>query len=415
MEKNIKENASFYAMGIMAIIIAVLGITANTIYLHAGGYALGAGLVAVTFLFECFVFSISPRLAKTRTKGILFFTAIILTIYTILFIFGDLAKIKVYKSVYENGGFASKLQPLGVFALIFEVLSMILTVFFVARMILNLFGKEFKLYEKVLGTTVLRYKEREDVVLDLPEKDTDKLLASAQRALQHDDEKAKVIENAETTESDISRKTPLIRDADERKKERVEKKIEQKKIVDNAAVSTNRVEVNNKPEVELDNESDATELDLSNSETENEDFDNAKRFFENSLLDGVQNDTNVNKNVEITPQYAPIVNDATANEEVVATVQNNADEILNASIETVDENHISNGEGEVNAEDTGENFDITGVNELYADSNDVGRVLSEVETRGDIRNTGVTNRITEQVDSPDDDIYGLFDYDTDEE
>lgn len=405
MEKNLKENASFYAMGIMAIIIAVLGITANTIYSHAGGYALGAGLVAVAFLFECFVFSISPSLAKTRTKGILFFTAFILTIYTILFIFGDLAKIKVYKSIYENGAFASKLQPLGVFALVFEVVCMILTVFFVARMILNLFGKEFKIYEKILGTTVLRYKERVNVTIDLPEKDTDKLLASAKRALQHDDEKAKVIENAEVSEIEIKNKTPLVRDADERKKEHVERK-EQKKTSNNPAVSLSATPTNDPANVEIEDNLDFS--NVPNGDFENDNLDDAKRFFENTNFDDVQSDNKGTCDEEVNSQNEEILNEEENREELVFSSQNLTAESLNSPIEDTLENNPSNDESENDA------TDVTGTTELYADSNDVGRVLSDVETREDVRNTGVTNRITEQVDSPDDDIYGLFDYDTDD-
>lgn len=397
MEKHIKENAGFYAMGIIAIIIAVLGITANTIYSHSGGYALGAGLVAVAFLFECFVFSISPKLVKTRTKGILLFTASILTIYTILFIFGDLANIRVYKSVYTDGLYSSKLQPFGVFALVFEVFCLILTVFFVSRMLLNLFGKEFKLYEKLLGTTVLRYKERDKVELDLPQKDTDKLVASAKRALGHDDKLTKAIENAKPEEEDSKNKTPLVRNVNEKRINDVKKNSTSNESVVNERITAS-VEITENGQAESDNE-------YLNFDYEDETLVSAERFFSENNVSVDDKDASENKTDE--------------------SLQN--DELLSAPlIVSEDEKELSNDEVQDNENesvDTAEiqpqtdeiNYDVSGTGELYADSNDVGGVLSEFEIHEDIRKDGVSNRITEQVENPDDDIYGLFDYDSDDE
>ena len=62
MEKKLKENVGFYAMGILAVIIAVLSITANVLCKKTGGYALGAGICLVVLLCEFFVFAMSPRI-----------------------------------------------------------------------------------------------------------------------------------------------------------------------------------------------------------------------------------------------------------------------------------------------------------------------------------------------------------------
>lgn len=400
MEKNVKENASFYALGIIAIIIAVLGITANTIYSHSGGYALGAGLVAVAFLFECFIFSISPKLVKTRTKGILFFTAAILVIYTILFIFGDLAKVIVYKSIYEDGAFVSKLQSFGVFALVFEVFCLILTVFFVLRMGLNLFGKEFKLYEKILGTNVLRYKERENVVMDVPPKDTEKLIASAKRSLGHDDKLTKAIENAKPEEVELKHKKHVVHSENLRIENTDKENIPDKNIrniresVSSDNSKNGQAELVNKiidespvsPEtVQYENEYDLTENDTQiSNETEDIQAETADTPIQNSDIIVVSED------------------------ETITSDDNAVFDEYNQNNNVVDESDKNTQEDETA-------YDICGTGELYADAHDVGGVLSGIDIQEDIRIDGISNRITEQVDSPDDDIYALFDYDSEDE
>lgn len=422
MEKNIKENAGFYALGIIAIVIATLGITANIIYTHSGGYALGAGLVAVAFLFECFIYAISPKIAKTRAKGMLFFTASILTIYTILFIFGDLAKIKVYRSVYENGVYSSKLQPFGVFALVFEIVCLILTVFFVSRMVLNLFGKEIKFYEKILGTGIVRYKERENIEIDLPQKDTDKLIASAKRGLGGDESVAKSIENASVEDGFSTNKTPLIRESDEGKRKR-----SQSKRLETNSESSNKNE-----------KKDICELDADIGESNYEDFSydddelsSAENFFSKNYIDregvitfggeyseedNVQHDDlntlstdDEKKNIDekVVSQESELSNENVIIDENDVTVDELVikEETLNVNQEPV-ENEVVDGVSSGDVNDAGE---------LYADSNELGGVLSEFEIHDDIRKEGVSNHITEQVENPDDDIYGMFDYDSDDE
>lgn len=397
-------------MGIIAIIIAVLGITANTVYAHSGGYALGAGLVAVAFLFECFVFAISPKLAKTRTKGILFFTAYILTIYVILFIFGDLASIKVYQSTYINGVYESKLQPFGVFALIFEISCLILTVFFVARMILNLFGKEFKLYEKILGTTVLRYKERESVEIDVPQKDTDKLIASAKRLLGHDDKLTNALENAKTEEFDEKHKHSHVPDRIENPPKEKKKNIPKKDAVDE---KDNSVKLEDSKDEKLEITNNVPELnddydDFSYSDEE--DISLAEKLFATGDSDALsEEDTSyeVNANNE-NEKNEKIYVDSSDNEVLVTEnySQNTSENDILSQAEIVSENE---------SQERFENYDISGTGELYADTHDVGGVLTDAEIHADVRKDGISNRITDQVENPDDDIYALFDYDSDDD
>lgn len=413
MEKNIKENAGFYSMGIIAIIIAVLGITANTVYAHSGGYALGAGLVAVAFLFECFVFAISPKLAKTRTKGILFFTAYILTIYVILFIFGDLASVKVYQSVYTKGVYESKLQPLGVFALIFEISCLILTVFFIARMILNLFGKEFKLYEKILGTTVLRYKERECVEIDIPQKDTDKLIASAKRSLGHDDKLTNALENAKTEEFDGKHKPSNIPDRIENPPKEKKKNSPKTDAVDG---KDNSVKSEDSKDEKLEITENVPELndDYDNfSCSDEEDISLAEKLFATSDSDALNEENTsyeANENEENTEseENEKIYVDSLDSEVVVTEnySQNKIEDDTHSQEEIVSENEM---------QESFENYDISGTGELYADTHDVGGVLTDAEIHADVRKDGISNRITDQVENPDDDIYALFDYDSDDD
>lgn len=397
-------------MGIIAIIIAVLGITANTVYAHSGGYALGAGLVAVAFLFECFVFAISPKLAKTRTKGILFFTAYILTIYVILFIFGDLASIKVYQSTYINGVYESKLQPFGVFALIFEISCLILTVFFVARMILNLFGKEFKLYEKILGTTVLRYKERESVEIDVPQKDTDKLIASAKRMLGHDEKLTNALENAKTEEFDDKHKPSHIPDRIENPPKEKKKNIPKKDAVDEKDKSV-KLEDSKDEKLEITNNVPELNDDYDDfSYSDEEDITLAEKLFATGDSDALSEEHTsyeVNENNE-SEENEKIYVDSSDSEVVVTEnySQNTSEDDIHSQEEIVSENE---------SQESFENYDISGTGELYADTHDVGGVLTDSEIHADVRKDGISNRITDQVENPDDDIYALFDYDSDDD
>ncbi len=403
MEKNIKENAGFYAMGIIAVIIAVLGITANTVYAHSGGYALGVGLVAIAFLFECFIFGISPKIVKTRTKGILFFTSYILTIYTILFIFGDLAKVKVYKSLYSGGVYVSKLQPLGVFALVFEVSCLILTVFFVARMILNLFGKEFKFYEKMLGTTVVRYQERDVLEIDVPPKDTDKLVASAKKALGHDEKLENAIENAKP-ESNQKIKTPEIRNAIGNKNLKDETNIPKKNIND---LETSVPLTSGKAEYQT------SESEINDGYYDFESADETVSLAE-KLFMGNENDIPTDDETEREKYTEETTKIDNGNDPICFEMQSESNEnVVAADSEIEVDDTQADNESENELQVDVENYEENETGELYADTHDVGEVLSDKEFHEDIRRDGISNRITDQVENPDDYIYGMFDYDTD--
>lgn len=443
MEKNIRENVGFYAMGIIAIIIAVLGITANTMYTHTGGYALGAGCVAVAFLFECFIFAVSPKIAKTRTKGVLFFTAVILTIYTILFIFGDLAHIKAYKYLYVNGEYVSKLRPLGVFALVFEVICLILTMLLVARMVFNLFGKEFKLYEKILGTTVIRYKERDNVEIDLPPKDTEKLVASAKRALSHDEKLEKAIEAPEES------KTPKL----ENKTNTVPVKKDNKQTVantvnSNSAVSKKQnITVANGPDrgtysknfssgqantkqtkenTTANNNSTSENLKSYSEVEEDETLIMAERLFMGESIvysDTAEGDEPQNSSIyndSDSADYAEFVTPEVNSDEdsFYKADEGNSEQYENSEIiatgELIQENVSELGELSVaEVDNSNEDYEEYHSNEVYADTSDVGGVLADNDIREDVRNSVIIHHITEQVDKEEDDIYSFFDYDSD--
>lgn len=371
MDKNIKENASFYAMSLIAIVVAVLGITANSIYSQTGGYALGAGCAVVALVAEFFVFAISPQLTKTRTKGMLFFTSFIVTIYAILFILGDLARIKVYSYVFVGGAYVSKLQGLGKFALVFEIACIVITLLFVARLSLNLFGKEIKPYEKMLGTFVVRRKEVGQIELDLPEKDTAKLVAVAGRAVS-DEKFSKAIANSTQVDD---QKQPIIKDAPN-----AVKKENPQRVID---ISGNALNVQIKSEsgtkLEQPHKIDAVdEVEICGD-----------NFSEKDISQNVINESSVSALVE--PDSDIIDDDSDKQEPCVL------------SHGEISDSQIILDDIDLRA------YESTA--EVYADSTDVGGVLSDNNVRDDVRTSNIINHITEQVESADDDIYGDFNYD----
>lgn len=350
MDKKIKENAGFYAVGMLSTLIAVLGITANALYVKTEGYALGVGLAIVALICEFFVFAISPAIVKTRTKGNIASSSIIVLIYSIAFVTSDLANVKTYAHVYESGVFVSKLTGFGKFVFAFEILCIVYVALSFLRMLLNLFGKEFKFYEKILGTEVVRYKERNDVVLDLPEKDTDKLITNAKRTLNSNQKLLKALEESE-----------VVKEEPERIK--VAPKPENKTV----ETITSEIEEREERLEQTDTEKE--------TKIENQTEENDVVTYENSEENKIENDVNrIESDVE---------NDKDNEEK---------EQIENENIEErIDEN------GEIPFE-------------LYADSQDVGGVLP-TEPKEDFRNTCLVHHITEQVDNADDDVYNDFDYD----
>lgn len=352
MDSKIKENAGFYAVGILSTIIAILGITANTLYLKTDGYALGVGLSLVALICEFFVFAISPKIVKVRAKGMIASSVILTIVYSVAFIVCDIANVKAYSHVFESGVFVSKLTGFGKFVFAFEILCIVYVVLSGIRMLLNLFGKEFKFYEKILGTEVVRYKEKPELVLDLPEKDTDKLITTAKRTLNSNQKLVKALEESVVEDEPTEEKTEKTQPVENKIVREVVEEIEQEeKAIDAISEQPEEAEENSDVPIEQEKPKENVEEDKSEvEETANENDDTQEQV----------ESEEVQENAE-TPE------------------ENESDEAIPS--------------------------------ELYADSQDVGGVVNEYEQNEDFRNTCLVHHITEQVENADDDIYNDFDYD----
>lgn len=358
MDKRIRENACFYASGLIATLIAVLGICANSIYLRSGGYAIAFGCVIVALLCGFFIYAISPNLTKTRTKGMVALSCILAFLYTIIFIVVDIGKTKIY--IYENidGNIVSKLSGFGKTVFVFEVLCIIAAFLLILRMLLNLFGKEMKFYEKLLGTPSVRYKERKDIVLELPEKDTDKLLTSAKRAIDFDPKLRKAIEESVFIEEE------KVTTSAETNEKTVTKKNEKEYIEP-------KHDIVKEPELNIEEpivDSDSIVVESVNIVTEIDENDTVEEPIE-TVSDDKEKDNDIKENIaeEINEDIADDSNETRSNNE----------------------------------------------DALFGDSTDVGDI-NEYEINEDFRNTNLIHHITEQVDSDDDDIYSDFNYDDDD-
>lgn len=358
MDKRIRENACFYALGLIATLIAVLGICANSIYSRSGGYAIAFGCVIVALLCGFFIYAISPNLTKTRTKGMVALSCILAFLYTIIFIVVDIGKTKIYS--YENidGNIVSKLSGFGKTVFIFEVLCIIAVFLLVLRMLLNLFGKEMKFYEKLLGTPSVRYKERKDIVLEIPEKDTDKLLTSAKRAIDLDPKLRKAIEESVFIEEE------KITDSPEINEKTVTKKSEKEYIEP-------KRDIVKEPELNIEEpimDSDNIVVEKSDSITATDKYESVEESTE-PVFDNGPKDNDIQESI--------------------------AEDINENIIDESSEPRSDNEEA------------------LFGDSTDVGEI-NEYEINEDFRNTNLIHHITEQVDSDDDDIYSNFNYDDDD-
>ncbi len=358
MDKRIRENACFYASGLIATLIAVLGICANSIYSRSGGYAIAFGCVIVALLCGFFIYAISPNLTKTRTKGMVALSCILAFLYTIIFIVVDIGKTKIY--IYENidGNIVSKLSGFGKTVFVFEVLCIIAAFLLILRMLLNLFGKEMKFYEKLLGTPSVRYKERKDIVLELPEKDTDKLLTSAKRAIDFDPKLRKAIEESVFIEEE------KVTTSAETNEKTVTKKNEKEYIEP-------KHDIVKEPELNIEEPivgSDSIVVESVNIVTENDENDTVEEPIE-TVSDDKEKDNDIKENI----------------------AEETNEDIADDSNETRSNNEDA----------------------LFGDSTDVGDI-NEYEINEDFRNTNLIHHITEQVDSDDDDIYSDFNYDDDD-
>lgn len=388
MEKKLKENVGFYAMGILAVIIAVLGITANVLCKKTGGYALGAGVCLVVLLCEFFVFAISPTITKTRTKGILFVSSFLIFIYSILFFVCDIVHVKAFSYAFENGVYVTKTTGLGKFAVVFEVFCMIILFFLFLRMILNLFGKEIKFYEKLLGTQIVRYKENPDLTLDLPEKDTDKLVITAQRALSSDKKLLKNIQNSVEIKDETKQQTETKTEF----KPQVNKKDEHKQ----------QIKIQDKPYEQQQNDNNSAPILNKQTCSSTQTVENKQDIAASQSVDEKPIYTANEK-----PTYAPIQTSEEeqnfiTNKESSTESKDDADDI------TPYQDYTDNSEIVVN-EDINNEQDV----EIAIDPQDVGGVILDYEQREDYRNPCIIHHITEQVDNKDDDIYSNFNYDDD--
>lgn len=359
MDKRIRENACFYASGLIATLIAVLGICANSIYAKSGGYAIAFGCVVVALLCGFFIYAITPNLTQTRTKGMIALSCIISFLYTIIFIVVDIGKTKIYKWENVDGTIVSSLTGFGNTVLVFEILCIIASFLLVLRMLLNLFGKEIAFYEKWLGTPSVRYKERKEIALELPEKDTDKLINSAKRAIELDPKLRKAIEDSVFTENDA-----VVNKMKETKTTSVTKKVEREYV-------ESKSDVVNEPEI----------VDI-----------------EKNKLDEI-----VIEPVEPESEKHEILEEV---ESVTESVEDNHEEPAENTVEDIEDDDSTTDEPQ---SEPAQPVDST----IFADSIDVGEV-NEFEINEDLRNTNLIHHITEQVDSDDDDIYSDFNYDDDD-
>ncbi len=359
MDKRIRENACFYASGLVATLIAVLGICANSIYSKSGGYAIAFGCVVVALLCGFFIYAITPNLTQTRTKGMVALSCIISFLYTIIFIVVDIGKTKIYKWKNVDGTIVSSLTGFGKTVVVFEVLCIIASFLLVLRMLLNLFGKEIAFYEKWLGTPSVRYKERKEIALELPEKDTDKLINSAKRAIELDPKLRKAIEDSLFTDNDA-----VVNKTSENKTTSGTKKVEREYV-------ESKSDVINEPEI----------------------MDVEERKFDDIVIEHIEPDVEETVTIE-------------EGEGVPEAVEDNHEELTENTVENIEN---CDNEAEKPQSETSQPVNST----IFADSVDVGEV-NEYEINEDFRNTNLIHHITEQVDSDDDDIYSDFNYDDDD-
>ena len=182
MERKLKENIGLYSMGVFSAIIAIICVLANTFYAETGGYGVGFAIVAICAFIECFLFSFSTEIARVRSKGLISLSFEMTFGYLILFILGDLAYIPAMTFNFDGSKYARVLQPLGVGALVFEIICLLILLLISIRLLANLCGKEFKKYEAALGTPIVRRKEGEVAAEEMPRKDTARLFSEADEA-----------------------------------------------------------------------------------------------------------------------------------------------------------------------------------------------------------------------------------------
>lgn len=178
---KIKENKSFYLIGLCASITYAAGIFALSVYNRFGGLALGLVIAFIAFFAEVYFIATAGAVAKVRTKGTLIVSSVLLLYYVGLFISCDIARNT--PAIGEEMGLLygdiGMTDGLVVAVLVFEVICLALLLLTIAKYVANAFGKELAFYERILGTAKARQEHKEDSIEELPKKDTDRIVLEA--------------------------------------------------------------------------------------------------------------------------------------------------------------------------------------------------------------------------------------------
>ncbi len=180
---KIKENKSFYLIGLCAAISYAAGIFASSIYNKFGGLAIGLVVALIAFFAEVYFIATAGAVAKTRSKGTLIVSSVLALIYVGLFISCDIAgKTPIMATINSEAsllGIETQPTEFGTALLVFEMLCLTVLLLTIARYTANAFGKELSFYERLLGTMRARQEHKEDEISELPRKDTDRIVLEA--------------------------------------------------------------------------------------------------------------------------------------------------------------------------------------------------------------------------------------------
>lgn len=180
---KIKENKSFYLIGLCAAISYAAGIFAGSVYNKFGGLAIGLVIALIAFFAEVYFIATAGAVAKTRSKGTLVVSAVLALFYVGLFISCDIAGKTPISAIINSEAsiFGIDTQPtkFGTALIVFEMLCLTILLLTIARYTANAFGKEWSFYERLLGTMRARQEHKDDDISELPRKDTDRIVLEA--------------------------------------------------------------------------------------------------------------------------------------------------------------------------------------------------------------------------------------------
>lgn len=179
---KIKENKSFYLIGLFAVVLYASGVFANSVYQKFGGLALGLVIALVAFFAEVYFIATAGAVAKARTKGTLLVSSVLALFYVGLFIASDIADKPI---TYVTLDFDVCYTELGITVKVFEMICLTLLLLTVGKYTANAFGKELSFYERILGTMKARQEHKEDAIDELPKKDTDRIILEAKADVQN--------------------------------------------------------------------------------------------------------------------------------------------------------------------------------------------------------------------------------------